>query len=118
MTLEDGVFAPLNSFLLACNGDLILGEAERRHIDAHAVLLHHGLDLLIVGAADEWVVLLWDLQFLIGLLALWMNGQLGSGCREQVFYYLIRENETGKQVCVFLCLKYYVSLVDVCVRVW
>lgn len=87
MALDDGIFAPLDSFLLACNGDLILGKAERWHIDAYVVLLHHGLDLLIVGATDEWVVLLWDLQFLIGLLALRMNGQLGSSYREQVFYF-------------------------------
>lgn len=73
MALEDGIFAPLDSFLLACNGNLVLGEAEGRHVDAHIVLLHHGLDLLIVGTTDEWVVLLRDFQFLIGLLALWMN---------------------------------------------
>ena len=70
VSLANDLLAFHHSILLSGNGDLVLHDAERRNIDADSVLCHHVLDPFVVGATDEWMEVLGNLQFLIRLLAL------------------------------------------------
>lgn len=77
VALGDQILALHDAFLFASNSDFILHDAEWWHIDPHSMLRHQSLNALVVGATDEWVVLLRDLQLLICLLALCKGQERG-----------------------------------------
>lgn len=87
--LLDDVFALQDTLLLPSNGHLVLHDTGRRNVDSHIVFCHHGVDLLVVGTADERVVLLGNFQLLISLLALKQEIPLSSESSFPVFSIII-----------------------------
>lgn len=90
VALGDQILALHDSFLFASNSEFILHYAEWRHIDPHSMLRHQGLNTLVVGATDEWVELLGNVQLLICLLALCEGQERGLVVEKNGLLYVYR----------------------------